>query len=201
MLFAELAIASHNFHDVHKQLPRSGVTFVTTTSKIKHSWRVALLPYLGEQELYDQYKFDEPWNSEANQRVLLQMPDVYRSPGQEEDSHFTSIAAFEGPNTPLGRSLEDIMDGTSRTILFVEAKTQIPWTKPEDLPYDSDASLDDLLELHDANILNAAFCDAAIHSMSPHKLGEAIHQFIQVNDGSTPSMEEYAVEMYSLQGN
>ncbi len=45
-----------------------------------HSWRVLILPYLGDdaKALYDQIRLDEPWNSEHNVQFHKQMPDVYR---------------------------------------------------------------------------------------------------------------------------
>src|SRR5262245_52104215 len=35
-----------------------------------HSWRVLLLPHLGETQLYSEFRLDEPWDSEHNKRLL-----------------------------------------------------------------------------------------------------------------------------------
>ena len=35
--------------------------------------------------------------------------------------------------------LADITDGTSNTIAVVESKDAVPWTKPDDLPFDQQA--------------------------------------------------------------
>ncbi len=43
----------------------------------KLSWRVHLLPYLGEQELYRKFRHDEPWFSENNASLIEQMPAIY----------------------------------------------------------------------------------------------------------------------------
>ena len=48
------------------------------------SWRVHILPYLGQDALYKQFKLDEPWDSANNIRLLSQMPAVYASPAPEE---------------------------------------------------------------------------------------------------------------------
>lgn len=47
-----------------------------------HSWRVAILPYLGEEEakLYAQIRLDEPWNSEWNSRFHSQRPNIFACP-------------------------------------------------------------------------------------------------------------------------
>ncbi len=44
------------------------------------SWRVLLLPFLGEGALFDQFKKDEPWDSPNNKPLADQMPDVYKTP-------------------------------------------------------------------------------------------------------------------------
>ena len=48
------------------------------------SWRVSLLPWLDEGELYEQFRRDEPWDSEHNLKLLARMPDVFKSPGQHD---------------------------------------------------------------------------------------------------------------------
>ena len=44
------------------------------------SWRVAILPDLGERELYEQFHLDEPWNSPHNLVLVGRMPKVYAHP-------------------------------------------------------------------------------------------------------------------------
>ena len=48
--------------------------------KVPHSWRVAILPYIEQADLYRQYRFDEPWDSDANKMVLAKMPAIYPHP-------------------------------------------------------------------------------------------------------------------------
>jgi len=47
------------------------------------SWRVTLLPYVDRQDLYDEYRPAEPWNSLHNRKIMEQMPDIYRAPGSK----------------------------------------------------------------------------------------------------------------------
>ena len=51
------------------------------------SWRVAILPLLGYEKLFKQYRPAEPWDSTANKQVLAQIPPEYqfsRSPRHED---------------------------------------------------------------------------------------------------------------------
>ncbi|MBV9123911.1 MAG: DUF1559 domain-containing protein, partial [Planctomycetes bacterium] len=112
------------------------------------SWRVALLPYLEEQTLYSQFHLDEPWDSPHNRPLLENMPKVYRNLGDAPtDPHSTFYQVFVGKGTPFedpkGLTLGaiDRADGTSNTLLVVEAGQAVPWTQPMDLPYAADQPL------------------------------------------------------------
>jgi len=130
----QVALAFHNYADVHKHFPTPVI--VDAESGQKRSWRVELLPYLEEQALYDQYRKDEPWDSEANLKVLEQMPAVYRS-ARQHDPTATSVYAVIGKDTALDGekpSFRDVVDGTSNTVLYIHTQRDTPWTKPEDIP-------------------------------------------------------------------
>ncbi|GIW80900.1 MAG: hypothetical protein KatS3mg105_2707 [Gemmatales bacterium] len=103
------------------------------------SWRVALLPYLGEKALYAQFRLDEPWDSEHNKQLLKRMPQCYRAP----DSHDwrapwkTRDVVFTGKHTifegPQGIKGDDV---NPRTILLalVPVESAVAWTKPDGDP-------------------------------------------------------------------
>lgn len=105
------------------------------------SWRVHLLPFVGEQELYERFHLDEPWDSEHNRALLSQMPDIYRNPdgAQCETTNYllaTGPAAVYSPDKKV--SLDDLDHGNTATILVVEANSarSIAWTKPDDFAFD-----------------------------------------------------------------
>src|SRR6185436_12455473 len=112
--------------------------------KPMHSWRVLLLPFIDEQELYDQYHFDEPWNGPNNIKLLAHMPRIYACPSAEHDyggrSTITSYVAVVGPETAWPgtsrRTRATLNDGIAGTALVVECdQEKIPWLEPRDLEY------------------------------------------------------------------
>jgi len=95
-----------------------------------YSWRVALLPYLGRPDLFHQYRFDRPWNSPDNLRLLSQIPDVYRAFGSCSNTtpicHGASLSS-----TGAARILNDWTEVES-LVVFGETSVSIPWTSPID---------------------------------------------------------------------
>jgi hypothetical protein len=135
-----LSIAMHNYHDVHRHFPPAVV--MGPDGKTPHSWRIELLPFLDQKHLYDQYRLYELWDSPHNKLLLAQMPDVLRSPFSDPKSTNSGYFALVGRGTIFegkeGVKIRDVTDGTSNTLMFVEAKRDIPWTKPADIPFDPD---------------------------------------------------------------
>jgi hypothetical protein len=122
------------------------------------SWRVAILPYIEQENLYTQFHLDEPWDSPNNIRLLPQMPKTYLLPGATAQPGYTYFRVFVGdhaaftplpppgpgfPNPPHGtRYPAAFVDGTSNTILVAEAADAVPWTKPDaELAYSAAAPL------------------------------------------------------------
>ncbi|MBN2021870.1 MAG: DUF1559 domain-containing protein [Pirellulales bacterium] len=107
-----------------------------------HSWRVLILPLLEEQALHDQYDFSEPWNGPHNRKLAENMPRAYACPQATKSAAgsktATSFIAITGPGTawpgPTSSRIRDFRDGTSCTILLVEAADAgINWMEPRDL--------------------------------------------------------------------
>src|ERR1700690_1532678 len=67
----QLALAMHNYHDTYGSFPPAYIP--DKNGRPMHSWRVLLLPFLEFGPLYDQYRFDEPWNGPHN-RELAKLP-------------------------------------------------------------------------------------------------------------------------------
>lgn len=197
----KLVVAAHTFHHGQRRFPASQESN-PKHPEIKHSWRVTLLPYLGYNELYEQYNFSEPWNSPDNLKVLTQMPDVFRHPNESKDSTYTNYIGFAGENTALGLnkgvSLEKIQDGTSQTLLFVESQGRIPWTKPEDpTPHSED---NPPFEPYESETINIAFADGNVRSYRVSDIDkETFTQWVIANDGlgdwNIDTKEEEPIEL------
>ena len=144
----QIALAMHNYADDHElRFPPPAIYSKDGQSLL--SWRVLLLPYLDQQEVYNRFNFDEPWDSPNNIELLKEMPSVYRRPNwsARADGYKTIYQVFVGPGTIFGSkqipSLPEVSyaDGVSNTVLVVEAFEPVPWTKPEDLLYAGDQPL------------------------------------------------------------
>jgi hypothetical protein len=182
----QLAIVLHSYADAHGHFPPAVV--LGRDGKTPHSWRVEVLPYLDQAALYNQYKMDEPWDSENNKKVLLQMPAVFRSPNDNEKSFHASYVAVTGPETIFcddrGTKFQQITDGTSNTIMLVEVKGHIPWTKPEDIVINADKELPMLGGWAEENFL-ATFADGSVQPI-PKNVDEAALRALFTKAGGEP---------------
>ncbi|WP_428304218.1 M56 family metallopeptidase [Lacipirellula sp.] len=158
-----------------------------STVRVPRSWRVELLPLLGYEELYKQYRLDQPWDSAANLKVLRQMPPIYRSAFDQVTSTNSSFFAVVGTGTvfenELGTAPDDINDGPADTLLYVEAKRDIPWTKPEDIVYVPGEAIPPFGGWLPKGEFFAGFCDGNIRVFSDVAESKMKH-LIEMADGS-----------------
>ncbi len=142
------------------------------------SWRVLLLPFLGQQELYDRFHLNEPWDSPHNLGLLAEMPLVFRpyDGSSPPEPHTTFYQVFVGKGTAFGdrdgTRLIDLPGGTSTTFLVVEAGEAVPWTKPEDIDYAADQPVPKLGGMFRESF-RVAFADARVETL-PHDVNEAV---------------------------
>jgi len=106
-----------------------------------------LLPFLGEQQLYQRFRHDEPWDSDHNRALISEMPAVYATaaPGMKDEGKTRFVLPYNGrsmhANPGRGTSFRDVTDGLSNTImvLVTNEDRSVVWTQPEDLEIDLEA--------------------------------------------------------------
>lgn len=170
------------------QLPPAVV--YSEDSQPLYSWRVLLLPFIEQQELYEQFHLDEPWNSLHNIRLLERMPYSYAPPPGKKSrmpDYHTVYHVFVGKGTAFeeGKPLkmpEDFPDGTSNTILIIEAGAPVPWTKPEDLIFDPDGPLPRLDRLFH-NMIRVGLADGSMLYVPKDVTETTLRAAIARNDG------------------
>ena len=107
----QLAIAAHNLHETYGQLPPDAISDAKTGRPLL-SWRVAILPFIEQGDLYKQFKLNEPWDSPHNIALLDKMPAKFEVAGTDPPKGHTYFQVFTGPGTlfdparmrPAGRS-------------------------------------------------------------------------------------------------
>ena len=157
----QIALAVHNYLSLHKNTFPPAYT-TDKAGKPLLSWRVLILPFLEQDALFKEFHLDEPWDSEHNRTLIAKMPDVYRCPMENElaaREGKTRYVAPRGPGTIFRGAepvkINEITDGTSNTIMFIEANDEhaVTWTKPDDweVPPDPKTFSASILSAHDSS--------------------------------------------------
>lgn len=185
----QLMLALHNFHDVHNSFPAADTS--DNNDKPGLSWRVQLLPFVDQAPLFNLFKMDEPWDSEHNLKLVKLMPDVFRSPGSRADEFHTNYVGLRTENSMLpsdGKAvrLPDTTDGTSNTMMFVEADDDhaVIWTKPDDLNVDMDNPRQGLSSPSVSGGFLAAMADGSVQFISELIDVNTLKNLIIRNDGN-----------------
>lgn len=167
----QVILAVHNFHSAHEYLPPRMT--VTEQKKPLLSWRVFLLPYLGEKALYEAFHLDEPWDSPHNLPLVDRIPGVYQSqqfPDLARGHTLVQMPLYPNSiwagNENRMPSFKEITDGTSETICFVLAPKDkaVPWTKPNDLTLADDNLLGDLFGEGESSLF--VFFDGSVRTVA-----------------------------------
>lgn len=170
--FKVCGLAMHGYHDTYGSFP-THVSFDKDGKKTRLSWRVHVLPFLEEDALYKEFRLDEPWDSDHNKKLISRLPAVYQSANAKlTAAGKTRLVAPVGEQTMFpskqnkGTRLADILDGTSNTIMLVEADDEhaVVWTKPDDLEIDLKMPLTGLA-IRPPGIFIAVFADGRVEQI------------------------------------
>lgn len=132
------------------------------------SWRVAILPYIEEAALYNEFRQDEPWDSPHNIKLLERMPAVFRNPQIPTELGYTTYVIPHGEGTPGsvegGIKFAMMTDGSSNTIAVVEVDSgyAVPWSAPDDISIEEN----DLTDAFPPRGSTVGFFDGSVQFMS-----------------------------------
>ena len=174
-----ISLAMNNYHDSNNHLPPAQENL---------SWRVHLLPYMEQSNVYRQFDLNQPWDSPANKRLASQrIPELVSV--ADAGTNETRYRVFVGPGTlyepgkrPL--SFREVRDGISTTIFAVEASETVPWPQPKELEYDRNGPLPALgVPNRRPQGFIVAMLDGSVRFVTPDVSPEVIRGGIEPNDG------------------
>ncbi len=166
----EMALAMHNHNDAHGHFPSPAIC--DRQGKPLLSWRVAILPYIGQGPLYNQFRLDEPWDSPANQKLIPMMPKIYapisnQGVADEYKTYYRMI--YPKGEIDIGITVQDLQKsnkGASQSLMIVEAGEPVIWTKPDELEYEEGGPLPSFGGvLPKSKTFNVAFYDGSVQAI------------------------------------
>lgn len=170
-----IGLALQAYHEQYQTYPPAYVR--GPDEKKWHSWRVLLLPFLNEEQLYREYRWDEPWNGPHNKTLAARLPAVYGCPAFDGvRTGKTTYLAVVGPAAAwpeyVGLSQKKFYDGISNTIQIIDwGDSDVSWMEPRDLPHNTLTAMQQVdlkyaFPKHHEN-LGVLFADGHVRSISP----------------------------------
>jgi prepilin-type processing-associated H-X9-DG protein len=136
----QIGIAIHNYVDTYNAFPPAVVK--DANGNPLYSGRVLLLPFLEQGSLYEAWAKDQAWDSPQNMALSQQAirtfqdasgPATRKVTGETDYLFVTGTNTIFDPTFAGPMSMAQITDGTSNTIMVIEAQgTGINWAEPRD---------------------------------------------------------------------
>lgn len=182
----QIGLGMHNYYSAYNTLPTQAKT--GPDGKPLLSWRVHLLPFLEEQELYNQFHLDEPWDSEHNKTLIEKMPAVFRNPASTAKTPKSNYVVPVGKDTlfgsPDGVKFAQVTDGLSNTIMALEVDdaSAVIWTKPDDFAITDESSLAKLRPTPNGGF-NVLMADGSVRYISATVEPATLLNMLRKSDG------------------
>jgi prepilin-type processing-associated H-X9-DG protein len=185
----QIGLSLHNLHDVNGdwKLPYA----VDNQNKIMngHSFRVSLLPYIEQGQLFSSIDLTQPWDSVKNSPVTNLPIMTYQDPDAiNKGTNQTPYRCFVGGGAMFNADgkpvrIQNITDGTSNTIMMVFAQETVPWAKPQELPYSKTTPLPPIGKATDTRGFNVVFADGSVRYIQRNIPDADLRSLIEANDG------------------
>ncbi|MEM7785127.1 MAG: DUF1559 domain-containing protein [Planctomycetota bacterium] len=192
-----LTLAMHNYESAYRKFPTQVIADPNNGAPLL-SWRVQILPFLGEVDLFNKFKLDQPWDSEDNIKLIREMPEIYWNPDpnfiQQNRSGKTVFQVAAGPGLMFNGAKEitfgKITDGSSNTMLIASVPDTIavPWTKPVDWNVDLEKPTE-LLKDSSKPYLLISRADGSVQRTQIKGQDEQWSFFLQPADGNIVSIK------------
>jgi len=150
---------------------------------------VHLLPYLDQKALHAKFHLDESWDSDHNKKLIAEIPPVFACPARDLGEGKTTYRVPNGEHGFLNGServrLRDITDGTSNTIMIVDASHEnaVIWTKPGSFEIDPKEPRAGLDGDHE-KLFYAAFGDGSVHRLPLGIASKTLTWLFDSDDGN-----------------
>jgi len=191
--FKQLSLALHNYHDTYGSFPPAYIADAQGTPM--HSWRVLILPFIEESKLYEQYRFDQPWDGPNNRKLHSQMPRTFSCPSDASRLEgTTAYVAVIGTHTVWPGetcvSFNQVLDGTAASLLLVEVHDSgIHWMEPRDLHVSQMAPTINSergqgISSGHTNGANAALVDASLIFLPENYPADQLRKLLTIDDGA-----------------
>lgn len=132
----QIGFVLHNYHDQWQRFPPASL------GPVDVSWRINLLPFIEQEKLAQKYDRSQRWDGPANAPLQTIRVSEYACPTRPNslNSNGQFLTSYVAPTLPgaifarkEGSAIADIKDGTSNTLLTMEAcGTSIVWSLPVD---------------------------------------------------------------------
>jgi hypothetical protein len=180
----QIALALHNYEAKNGVFPPAAI--VDKKGKPLLSWRVAILPYIEQDNLYKKFKLDEPWDSEHNKKLAETRVAVYTLPYGTPKAAETHYRVFVGGGAAFdmiqGATIKQFTDGTSNTLLVFEAAEGTPWTKPDEIEFDPKQDVMKHFRFENGACM-AALADGSVRALAKSIDEKVLKLLIQRDDG------------------
>jgi len=191
----QVALAMINYENENRHFLPAYIA--DENGKPMHSWRVLLLPYLNQDELYQRYSMDEPWDGPNKSKLHDEIAHLYRCPKSDSRAHGSVYALITGEGTAFDGdktiNYQDLSDGYANTILMVEIfDPDFHWMKPQDIPIEQFLESTAQQTANHSGNRNIATFGGATYSISTDTPKQALRKLVEIADGEVVDVLDFS---------